>query len=116
MRAVKLRHKSHSRGHRYGRLNLSRGFRENCAVMLFATPRRQAAAVVLFVMGSAAALLWGCSGGSGNSDPGPIPLSITTTSLSAGQIMRSYSSAPAAPGGTLPHSWKLSAGTLPAGL
>ena len=84
--------------------------------MLFATPRRQAAAVVLFVMGSAAALLWGCSGGSGNSDPGPIPLSITTTSLSAGQIMRSYSSALAATGGTLPHSWKLSAGTLPAGL
>ena len=84
--------------------------------MLFATPRRQAAAVVLFVMGSAAALLWGCSGGSGNSDPGPVPLSITTTSLSAGQIMRAYSSALAATGGTLPHSWKLSAGTLPAGL
>jgi hypothetical protein len=84
--------------------------------MLFATPRRQAAAVLLFVMGSAAALLWGCSGGSGNSDPGPVPLSITTTSLSAGQIMRAYSSALAATGGTLPHSWKLSAGTLPAGL
>src|ERR1700719_3741856 len=30
--------------------------------------------------------------------------------------MRAYSSALAATGGTLPHSWKLSAGTLPAGL
>ena len=84
--------------------------------MLFATPRRQAAAVVLMVMGSAAALLWGC-GGSGNSpSTGPLPLSITTTSLSAGQINKAYSSTLAATGGTPPHSWTLTAGTLPAGL
>ncbi len=85
--------------------------------MLFATPRRRAAAVVLIVMGSAAVLLWGCSGGSGNSSgTPPTPLSITTTSLSNGQISRGYSSALAARGGTLPHSWTLTAGTLPTGL
>ncbi len=85
--------------------------------MLFATPRRRAAAVVLIVMGSAAVLLWGCSGGSGNSSGAPpTPLSITTTSLSNGQISRGYSSALAARGGTLPHSWTLTAGTLPTGL
>lgn len=87
--------------------------------MLFATPRRRAAAVVLIVTGSAAALLWGCSGGSGNSprtDPLPTPLSITTTSLSNGQVSRAYSSALAATGGTLPLSWTLTVGTLPAGL
>ena len=87
--------------------------------MLFATPRRRAAVVVLIVTGSAAALLWGCSGGSGNSprtDPLPTPLSITTTSLSDGQVSRAYSSALAATGGTLPLSWTLTVGTLPAGL
>jgi len=86
--------------------------------MLFATPRRRAAAVVLIVIGGAAALLWGCSGGGGNS-PGanpPTPLSITTTSLSNGQISKAYSSALAATGGTRPHAWTLTAGTLPAGL
>src|SRR5260221_611143 len=40
--------------------------------MLFATPRRRAAAVVLIVTGRAAALPWGCSGG-------PLPLSWTLT-------------------------------------
>src|SRR6202049_4518992 len=86
--------------------------------MLFATPRRQAAAVVLMVMGGAAALLSGCSGGSGTSSPAPTPpaLSITTASLSDGQISRAYSSALAATGGTLPLSWTLTAGNLPAGL
>jgi len=89
--------------------------------MLSATPRRQAVAVVLIVMGSAAALLGGCSGGSGNSsrtDPPtpPTPLSITTTSLSDGQISRAYSSALAATGGRLPLAWTLTGGTLPAGL
>jgi len=60
----------------------------------------------------------GCSGGGGNS-PGanpPTPLSITTTSLSNGQISKAYSSALAATGGTRPHAWTLTAGTLPAGL
>ncbi len=91
--------------------------------MLFATPPRRAAAVVLIVMGGAAALLWGCSGGSGNSSrtdppapPTAPPLSITTASLADGQTSMAYSSALAATGGTLPLSWTLTAGTLPAGL
>jgi hypothetical protein len=70
-------------------------------------------------MGGAAALLWGCSGGSGNSsgtDPAPTSLSITTTSLADGQTSMAYRSALAATGGTLPLSWTLTAGTLPAGL
>jgi hypothetical protein len=86
--------------------------------MPFATGRRQGPPVVLILMCSTAALLWACSGGSGNSsraDP-PTPLSITTTSLAAGQINRAYSSALAATGGTLPLAWTLTAGTLPAGL
>jgi len=84
--------------------------------MLFATPGRRAAAIVLIMTSSAAALLWGC-GGSGNSArSNPPPLSITTASLSNGQIGRAYSSALAATGGTLPLSWRLTAGTLPAGL
>jgi len=73
------------------------------------------------VMSGAAALLWGCSGGSGSSsrtDPPapPTPLSITTASLADGQTSMAYSSALAATGGTPPLSWTLTAGTLPAGL
>ena len=87
--------------------------------MLFATPRRQAAAVVLIVMCIPVALLWGCSrgsGSSGNSVTPPTPLSITSTSLSDGQINTAYNATLAATGGTAPYTWSLTAGTLPAGL
>ncbi len=93
--------------------------------MRFATARRQGAPVILILMCSAAGLLWACSGGSGNSrtdpttpppPPPPPPLSITTASVANGQTGIPYRSALAATGGTLPLSWTLTAGTLPAGL
>jgi hypothetical protein len=70
------------------------------------------------------ALLWSCSGGhSGSSsttatDPPPPPaaLSITTTALPSGQVGHSYSVSLAAQGGTMPLSWSLTSGALPAGL
>jgi FtsP/CotA-like multicopper oxidase with cupredoxin domain len=43
-------------------------------------------------------------------------LTITTTALANGEITVPYSQTLAATGGTLPYTWSLSAGTLPAGL
>lgn len=68
------------------------------------------------------ALLWSC-GGSG-SDPArdtpPPPsdpaLEITTTSLPVGWQGHAYAATLGAIGGTAPLSWKLTSGTLPAGL
>ena len=44
------------------------------------------------------------------------PLSITTTSLPAGTVATAYSANIQTSGGTLPFTWTVSAGTLPAGL
>jgi hypothetical protein len=44
------------------------------------------------------------------------PLSITTTSLAQGSINNLYSQTVQAIGGTLPYTWSISAGSLPAGL
>ncbi|MGH8996385.1 MAG: cell wall-binding repeat-containing protein, partial [Acidimicrobiales bacterium] len=45
------------------------------------------------------------------------PLSVTTTSLPAGQVASAYTASLAATGGTTPYSWALSGGTtLPGGL
>jgi hypothetical protein len=44
------------------------------------------------------------------------PLAITTTSLPSGQMGSAYSATLAATGGTIPYSWSLTSGTLPAGL
>ena len=46
----------------------------------------------------------------------PSNLSITTTSLAAGQVDQPYSQAVNATGGTAPYSWSVSSGTLPSGL
>jgi hypothetical protein len=54
------------------------------------------------------------SGGGG--DPKPSALSITTTSLPAGQTGKAYNATLTATGGTSPYSWSVSSGTLPAGL
>jgi len=59
-------------------------------------------------------LLLACGGG-GNTPP-VTPLSITTTSLPAGQTAVAYSTTLAATGGTAPYSWSVKTGTLPAGL
>jgi hypothetical protein len=44
------------------------------------------------------------------------PLLVTTTTLPAGQVGKTYSAALAASGGISPYSWSLASGTLPAGL
>jgi hypothetical protein len=51
-------------------------------------------------------------GGSQN----PPPLTITTSSLPAGQVGVAYSASLNATGGTTPYRWSLTSGTLPAGL
>jgi hypothetical protein len=66
------------------------------------------------------ALLWSCGGGSSDApSPSPPPdaaLSISTTSLPHGQAGHAYVATLTASGGTAPLSWKLTGGTLPAGL
>ncbi|HVB05115.1 MAG TPA: putative Ig domain-containing protein, partial [Acidimicrobiales bacterium] len=44
------------------------------------------------------------------------PLSVTTTSLPAGQVGASYSASLAATGGTMPYTWAVTTGSLPPGL
>ena len=46
----------------------------------------------------------------------PAPLVITTTLLPNGEITMPYNATLAATGGTTPYTWKLTSGTLPAGL
>ena len=45
-----------------------------------------------------------------------VPVSITTGSLSSGQVSSTYAATLTASGGTSPYSWSVSSGTLPAGL
>ncbi|MGB2635563.1 MAG: putative Ig domain-containing protein [Candidatus Acidiferrum sp.] len=45
-----------------------------------------------------------------------VAVSVTTGSLSGGQVSSSYAATLAASGGTTPYTWSLSSGTLPAGL
>ncbi len=45
-----------------------------------------------------------------------VPLGITTTSLATGTVSVAYSATLAASGGTLPYTWSVSSGALPAGL
>ncbi len=54
--------------------------------------------------------------GGGGSNPPSNPLSVTTTSLSQGQVSVAYSGTLSATGGTAPYSWTVKSGTLPAGL
>ncbi|HEX6496916.1 MAG TPA: putative Ig domain-containing protein [Acidobacteriaceae bacterium] len=54
--------------------------------------------------------------GGGGSNPPATPLSVTTTSLSQGQISVAYSATLSATGGTAPYNWSVKSGSLPAGL
>ena len=87
--------------------------------MLIATPRTRSARATLSLTCVAAAVLWGCSGGTGRGTDPPTPpasLSITTQSLPDGKLNVPYSATLAATGGTLPYTWSLDSGSLPAGL
>src|SRR5215472_3541384 len=65
-------------------------------------------------------MLSGCAGvvtTPGHSgDSGPTTLLISVTSLPSGQAKSAYSTALIASGGTVPYSWTISSGSLPAGL
>ncbi|MFL6429504.1 MAG: putative Ig domain-containing protein [Acidobacteriaceae bacterium] len=54
--------------------------------------------------------------GGGGSNPPATPLSVTTASLSQGQISVVYSATLSATGGTAPYNWSIKSGSLPAGL
>jgi len=87
--------------------------------MLIATPGTRSARVTLSLTCVAAAVLWGCSGGTGRGTAPPTPpasLSITTQSLPDGKLNVPYSATLAATGGTLPYTWSLNNGSLPTGL
>ena len=63
--------------------------------------------------------LHGCAkvnGEGGSQTLPPTPLTITVSSLPDGQVGAVYSATLTATGGTLPYSWSVSGGTLPAGL
>ncbi|HET7105785.1 MAG TPA: putative Ig domain-containing protein [Candidatus Acidoferrum sp.] len=60
------------------------------------------------------ALFQGCGSSSGN--PTPTPVAISTTSLPGGQVGTAYSATLVATGGTIPLTWTLTSGTLPANL
>ena len=67
------------------------------------------------------ATLSGCGSTTNNASGGSVtppaaPLSVSTTSLPAGQVGSNYSAALAAAGGTPPYAWVLESGALPAGL
>ncbi len=47
---------------------------------------------------------------------GAVPLSVTTGSLTSGQVSSTYAATLTASGGTSPYTWSVSSGTLPAGL
>jgi hypothetical protein len=56
--------------------------------------------------------IYPASGGGG----GGTPLSVTTTSLPGGTVGTAYTATLQATGGTLPYSWSVTSGALPAGL
>jgi len=73
------------------------------------------AVILIIAMG----LLSACGGGSGSgngADPPPAALTISTSSLPAGQTGVAYGAVLAATGGTPPYTWSLTSGTFPAGL
>jgi Putative Ig domain len=64
-----------------------------------------------------ASLLAGCGASTTvRTDQPPSTLTVTTTTLSAGQVGVAYSATLAATGGTAPYAWTLTSGALPAGL
>lgn len=56
------------------------------------------------------------SGSGSNSGPTVLPLSVVTSSLSAGSVGAAYSAGLSAAGGTLPYTWSIASGQLPAGI
>src|SRR6202021_1937536 len=75
--------------------------------------------ILAIVLITAMGLLSACGGGSGSgnaAEPPPAALTISTSSLPAGQTGVAYNAVLAATGGTPPYMWTLASGTFPAGL
>lgn len=74
----------------------------------------------LTILAVFATVFWtGCGAApitNGGTPSGPSPLSITTATLTGGQIAVAYSATLTATGGTTPFTWSLAAGNLPSGL
>jgi hypothetical protein len=79
--------------------------------------RHRAAAARLLLLGMILGLA--ACGGGGGSDPTPPPpavLKVATEALPDAQVGTAYSTTLTATGGTLPYTWSISSGSLPAGL
>src|ERR1700676_2909576 len=61
-------------------------------------------------------VLAGCSSTVHTPNPGPSPLSVSTTAPPAGTVGVAYTTSLTAVNGVQPYSWSVSAGSLPAGL
>ena len=78
--------------------------------------RHRAAAARLLLLGMILGLA--ACGGGGGSDPTPPPpavLKVATEALPDAQVGTAYSTTLTATGGTLPYTWSISSGSLPAG-
>lgn len=79
--------------------------------------RFQSAIVLVVLLFSLSVAFSGCAGITGGPpQPNPNPLTITTSSLPAGQVQQSYQATIWASGGKSPYSWSIAAGSLPPGL
>jgi hypothetical protein len=84
--------------------------------MLIVPLRTQSAPFALFWMFVSILLLSSCSGGGGSSGSNAPALTVTTNALPDAQQGTAYSATLAGAGGVTPYAWKLTSGTLPAGL
>src|SRR5437773_306869 len=77
----------------------------------------QSAITFVVLVLSLVVALSGCVGlTAGPSQPNPIPLTITTSSLHDGQVQQSYQATILVSGGSALYSWSIVAGSLPTGL
>ncbi len=73
-----------------------------------------ASVLIIFALILSGCASAGNSGGGGGNPPSA--LAISTNSLPEGQVGSAYGTTLSASGGTIPYSWSLASGTLPAGL
>jgi hypothetical protein len=97
----------------------SQGTGETAKAMMLTPLRTQRTPFGLIWVLVSILLLSSCSGGGGGggSSGGNVsPLTVKTTALPSGLQGTAYSATLAGTGGVLPYAWKITGGTLPAGL